>query len=62
MAKVLISIPPDGGPAKIEVDGVCGPSCTDLTKNLERALGSVESDKKLPAFYEAAQQGQHVTA
>lgn len=37
------SISKDGKKVTFDVKGVTGPSCTDLTANLEAALGEVES-------------------
>lgn len=51
MDKVTITIAPDGTP-KIEVNGVKGKACKDITKTVERALGSVVSDKETPEMYE----------
>jgi hypothetical protein len=44
MQQVIITIAPDGSPT-IKVNGVPGKSCKDVTKTVERALGSVTSDK-----------------
>lgn len=46
MAEVVtVDIDKLGNP-KISVAGVAGSSCTDLTRELERALGSTTSDVK----------------
>jgi len=42
MPQVTITITPDGN-ATVEVNGVQGPQCQDLTVNVQRVLGTVES-------------------
>ena len=54
MDKVIITIAPDGTPT-INVNGVKGKACKDVTKTVERALGSVVSDKETPEMYEKEQ-------
>ena len=44
MARVIIRIDPKGNPT-IKVEGMPGPGCKDLTKAVEKALGTVTSDK-----------------
>jgi hypothetical protein len=51
---VIITIAPDGTPT-INVNGVKGKSCKDVTKTVERALGSVVSDKETSEMYEKEQ-------
>ena len=51
MAKVTVTIAPDGG-TSIEVEGVKGKGCLELTKDLERALGSVTEEKKTSEYRE----------
>jgi len=46
------------GQVKIEVRGVKGPSCLDLTKELEAALGGEVADRQMTA--EAAEVAQEV--
>jgi len=49
-----ILIPLGPGDIKIEVDGVKGSLCTDITKSLEEALGgNVTSRKEKPEYFEA---------
>lgn len=50
MAKVRISVAPDGS-TTIEALDVVGPSCSLLTKDLERALGTVESVELKPEYH-----------
>lgn len=46
----------EGGKVVIDVDGVKGSKCTDLTKKLEKALGKTSKVDKKDEFY---QQEQH---
>jgi hypothetical protein len=55
MNTVVITIAPDGTPT-INVNGVKGKSCKDVTKTVERALGSTTSDKETPEMFEKAEQ------
>lgn len=49
---ITLLIPP-GGDVKIDVEGVKGQSCTDITKSIEEALGGdVTSRKKKPEFFD----------
>jgi hypothetical protein len=45
------------GKVNIDVAGVSGPACQDLTKSIETALGKTESVKKKPDFYEQRRTG-----
>lgn len=45
-----ITIAPDGSEFKVDVDGVVGTSCTDLTKSFE--LGEIIAAEKKPEFYQ----------
>lgn len=44
-----------GGKVSLNVEGVTGPSCRELTRRLEEAMGRIESVKKKGAFYEQTQ-------
>lgn len=44
-----ITIAPDGSTFKVDVDGVVGSKCTDLTKVFE--LGDIIATEKKPEFY-----------
>ena len=57
MPEVIITVGKDGS-AKIEVQGVAGPGCTDVSAAIEQALGLVTSRECTVAFYEAAGQEQ----
>jgi hypothetical protein len=56
--RIIIRIDPSGNPT-IKVEGHPGPGCKDITKAVEKALGTVVSDKttneySLPAQAEAS--------
>jgi len=52
MKKVTIRVSKDGSEAKVEVDGVVGSECTDITKGLLEKLGAVEDSGNKDAYYE----------
>ena len=52
MKEIIVKIAPDGSSAETEVQGVKGGQCTDITKNLLAALGSVEDQKKTPDYFQ----------
>jgi len=49
--EIIVSISPSGE-VKVTVNGVRGPACTDLTKAIEQALGSVKADRKTPEYFQ----------
>ena len=51
--EIVVSI---DGQVTVEALGVVGASCTDLTRALEEALGSVESRACKVEFYEQAEE------
>ncbi len=51
-----------GGQTEIKVEGVAGPGCSNLTKQIEAALGTVTSDKKTPEFHQQSKQTQQAKA
>lgn len=53
--EVVIDIDRTGG-VKIEVNGAQGAGCEALTRDLERALGTVEKHELKPEYYKAQQQ------
>ena len=53
-----ITISPTGE-VKIQVKGVHGASCVDLTKGLEAELGTVEDRQLTAEYYEQQQQNQN---
>lgn len=59
MQQVEITIAPDGSPT-IKVNGVPGPSCKDVTKTVEKALGKVTSDKPTMDMNMKATTANHV--
>jgi hypothetical protein len=59
MQVVEITIAPDGTPT-IEVNGVPGQACRDVTKTVERALGTVVEDKPTKDMYLKATVANHV--
>lgn len=54
MQEIKLIIGKDGK-VNIDVAGVSGSACQNLTKSIETALGKTESVKKKPEFYD--QQG-----
>jgi len=48
--ELIVFISPEGK-VMLEVDGIRGPSCLDVTKALEESLGRVTERKKKPAFH-----------
>ena len=51
---LVITIGPDGE-VTIEVEGVAGPGCLDLTKFLEDELGEVTDRQLSSAYYQDAE-------
>jgi hypothetical protein len=51
MQEIVITVPLDGD-VTIEVNGVKGGGCKELTKNIEKALGTVVSDKPTKEMHE----------
>jgi len=48
--EIMVSISPSGE-VEVTVNGVSGPACTELTKAMEQALGTVKADRKTPDFF-----------
>ena len=44
MPEVIITVSPEGE-AQVEVDGVCGPGCKDLTRAIENSIGKTVNDQ-----------------
>ena len=57
---ILVTIGPTGE-TTVSVQGAAGPSCQDLTRALEAALGTTTRDAPTPEYYrQAAPSTQHV--
>jgi hypothetical protein len=54
-----ISIGPDGA-IKIEVKGVKGGKCSDITREIEEELGVVTSREYTSEYYQTEEQGQKI--
>jgi len=52
MAQEIKIIVGKGGKVVVDVEGVQGPGCSELTKNIEKALGQTVSDEKKAEFYQ----------
>lgn len=52
MAQVTLKIGADGN-TTVEVNGVTGPACQDLTATVERLLGDVQHVQYKPEFHDA---------
>jgi len=55
MKKIRIRIGKDGK-TTVQVEGCTGPSCVDLTKAFEQAVGDVEERKLTDAYQEEARE------
>lgn len=51
MPKITISFKKDGT-STIRTEGFKGHACMDATKEIEKALGNVESEKKTEEYYQ----------
>ncbi len=58
-AKIIVTVSPDGDGTEVKVEGVKGKSCTDLTRDMEMALGAVVHTEKTNEYHE--RQDVHVT-
>ena len=57
MNQITVTID-ENGSSRVEVNGVQGPDCKQLTQQLEKALGSTIGSVHKPEFYEVAKQQQ----
>lgn len=57
MQEMEVTISPSGE-VKIEVKGVGGPGCLDLTRDLENQLGAVEERQLKSEYYQQNEQQQ----
>jgi hypothetical protein len=46
MRKVIVTIDPETADVELRVEGVAGPSCKALTRDIEEAIGKVTKDTK----------------
>lgn len=53
--QIVVSISPEGE-VEVRVEGQPGPSCQDLTRKLEDALGTTVVDRRTPEFHQPHQQ------
>lgn len=60
MPEIEIVVTKDGR-VTVEALGVIGASCTDLTRAIENALGTVESRSCKVEFYEQADAGERLS-
>jgi hypothetical protein len=51
--EVILTVDQDGN-VEMEVKGVKGPSCADLTRDVEKALGNVTSKKSTAEAFQAS--------
>lgn len=56
MQTITITIDAEGA-TEVKVDGVAGPSCKELTKQIEHALGTTTGSKKTEEFYRSESNG-----
>ena len=54
MARVIVTIEADGT-TTFKVEGVAGPSCTNLTAALQKAVGKTVSDRKTSEYFDTAE-------
>jgi len=52
MPQIKVSINNDGSKVEMEVEGVKGGSCKDITTQLQAALGGASDEKLTSEFYE----------
>jgi len=58
MAEINVTINDDTGEITYEVNGMSGPECEILTRELEQETGTVVKRSKLPEFYQKSEQKQ----
>lgn len=56
MAELIITIAPSGE-TSMEVNGVKGPGCHDVTKSLEDALGVILKSNRKPEYNDCPEAG-----
>lgn len=60
MSETIEIVISPSGEVTVSVSGCIGPSCADLTKALEGALGRVTADRKLPEYALRLEAKEHV--
>lgn len=60
MQEIKVTIAPDGT-TKLETKGFAGKACKDATKEIEKALGAVTSEKLTGEFYQVGDTHVHTT-
>ncbi|GMV80537.1 MAG: hypothetical protein AMXMBFR7_17210 [Planctomycetota bacterium] len=53
--QIVVTISPEGE-IEVRVEGQSGPSCQDLTRKLEDALGTAVADRRTPEFHQPDRQ------
>lgn len=61
LAREVVLTIDDEGNVEMEVHGVKGPSCQDITAGVEKALGTVVSKKKTSECFQTAATAQTVS-
>lgn len=56
---IEITVTPQGS-VSIKTSGFTGGSCRDATRDLERALGSAETEHMLPEYFQRASTGERL--
>lgn len=49
---ITVKVSADGAETSMEVNGVKGASCTDITKGLTDAIGMITDSEKTPEYYQ----------
>lgn len=60
--EVIVTISKDGSKMEWDAQGFKGTSCKDFAKGILEAVGSVEEEKRKPAYYEVEHAGVRVGA
>lgn len=57
MKEIIIKIWPDGSRVELEGKNFVGRECVDFFGPIQKALGEIEKEKKLPEYYIGPKQG-----
>ena len=57
--KIIVKVSPTGE-TELEVNGLKGKKCSDVTKQVEEALGKTKTSKKTFEYLQSDGQGQHI--